>query len=342
MLRSFENFDRDHSGYDTSTSLLAVVRSLSRIPGRKTVVFFSEGLPVSPALSARLDAVIEPRTAPTSPSTRSTPTACARRARASGAQGARRVRRGAPRRTIGTDRTEQPLSMAMERVEDTLQARFARRAGAAPGRHRRLLVEGSNNLVVGVPAHRRRQPVPLPAHLRAEQRRVGRPVPRHRVKVARPGVQVFARKGYRALRARPASDAAHSRPRRSPCSIARRCRTRFRSMPPGFSFPDPARPGLTPLLVHVGPRALRYDVDAGARFTPAGPRSSCASATATDARSRRSARSTLSGEAKDLEAAKTGRDPLLPRARSGARRLHDGVDRVRRPRAPRQRARRRR
>ena len=29
------------------------------LPGRKTIVFFSEGLPVSPALSAQLDAVID-------------------------------------------------------------------------------------------------------------------------------------------------------------------------------------------------------------------------------------------------------------------------------------------
>ena len=33
-------------------ALLAVVQSLSYYPGRKTIVFFSEGLPVSPALSA--------------------------------------------------------------------------------------------------------------------------------------------------------------------------------------------------------------------------------------------------------------------------------------------------
>ena len=59
MLRSFENLDRDHRGYGTSGALLGVVESLSLLLGRKTIVFFSEGLPVSPALAARLDAVID-------------------------------------------------------------------------------------------------------------------------------------------------------------------------------------------------------------------------------------------------------------------------------------------
>ena len=59
MLRSFRQFDRDCKGYDSRTGLLAVVRSLSNYPGRKTVVFFSDGLPVSPVLSARLDMLID-------------------------------------------------------------------------------------------------------------------------------------------------------------------------------------------------------------------------------------------------------------------------------------------
>ncbi len=59
MMRSFDNLDRGHQGYDTSLALLAVIQSLSDVPGRKTIVFFSEGLPVSPVLSAKLDDVID-------------------------------------------------------------------------------------------------------------------------------------------------------------------------------------------------------------------------------------------------------------------------------------------
>src|SRR3954463_182433 len=44
MLRSFDYLDRGHRGYDTSLALLSVIETLEYTPGRKTIVFFSEGL----------------------------------------------------------------------------------------------------------------------------------------------------------------------------------------------------------------------------------------------------------------------------------------------------------
>ena len=58
MIDSFGALDRDHRGYDTTLSLVTVIRSLAEMPGRKSVVFFSEGLPVSPVLATRLDDLI--------------------------------------------------------------------------------------------------------------------------------------------------------------------------------------------------------------------------------------------------------------------------------------------
>ncbi|PYR56226.1 MAG: hypothetical protein DMF85_17270 [Acidobacteria bacterium] len=59
LIRSNDAFDREHKGYDTSLALLGVVQTLALYPGRKTIVFFSEGLPVSPVLGAKLDHVID-------------------------------------------------------------------------------------------------------------------------------------------------------------------------------------------------------------------------------------------------------------------------------------------
>src|SRR5262249_27552860 len=59
MMRTYENFDRAHKGYDTSGVLMSVVQSLAMYPGRKTIVFFSEGLPVTPSLTAKLDTLID-------------------------------------------------------------------------------------------------------------------------------------------------------------------------------------------------------------------------------------------------------------------------------------------
>src|SRR4051812_2078070 len=59
MTRSFDGLERAQKGYDTAGVLMSVVRSLSVYPGRKTIVFFSEGLPVTPSLVSRLDTVID-------------------------------------------------------------------------------------------------------------------------------------------------------------------------------------------------------------------------------------------------------------------------------------------
>ena len=71
------------------------------------------------------------------------------------------------------------------------------------------------------------------------------------VKVHRPGTQVFARKGYRAVRNGHAVDStgyelpALAMLERTPLPNA------FPVHAAGFNFPDPGRPGLTPVLVHV-------------------------------------------------------------------------------------------
>ena len=59
MLQAFETLDRDQRGLGTTNALFSVLQSLVEMPGRKTVVFFSEGLPASPALQAHLQSVVE-------------------------------------------------------------------------------------------------------------------------------------------------------------------------------------------------------------------------------------------------------------------------------------------
>jgi VWFA-related protein len=309
MLRSIDGSERGRRGYDTSTSLLAVVRSLAEYPGRKTVVFFSEGLPVSPVLSARLDAVIDAanhanvtvyavdtkglRAKSTSDRSRKELDAFAEERRSQVA--------------TGVDRTEQPLSMAMERVEDTLRldsrAGLARLSGDTGG----FLIEGSNDLSS---AFRRidedNQFHYLLTYAPSNDALDGR-FRAIRVKVGRGGVQVFARKGYRALHARPAAAAAAA----DIPALALLDRVPLPNAFPvhaaGFSFPDPARPGLSPLLVHVSTASLQFNVDA--------PRSSYSGRAVVAVRlidggghevQTLSQEYVLSGDAKDLEAARQG------------------------------------
>ena len=57
-LETFEVLERDQQGYATSNGLLAVVNSMRNLPGRKAVVFFSEGLSIPPNVVAHFRSVI--------------------------------------------------------------------------------------------------------------------------------------------------------------------------------------------------------------------------------------------------------------------------------------------
>ena len=320
MIRSFDNLDRDHQGYGTSQALLTVVRSLADLPGRKTVVFFSEGLPVSPALSARLDFVIE--TANRANVTAYAVDAKGLRAKSSLTTARKEIEAFAEERmnqvSTGTDRTEQPLTMAFERVEETLKldsrtglARLSEETGG-------FLVEQSNDLSSAFRRidednqfHYMLTYSPKNTVMDGKFRAI-------QVKVHRPGARVFARKGYRAMRTPRATDpGGYELP-----ALALLDRTPLPNMFPihaaGFSFPDPLRPGLTPVLVRVDTASLQYAVD---------DRMSTYSGQAAiivrirDGRGsevqKLSQQYVLSGEAKDLEAARRGeilfyREPDLP------------------------------
>jgi len=57
-LETFEVLERDEQGYATSNGLLAVVNSLRSLPGRKAVIFFSEGLAIPPNVVAHFRSII--------------------------------------------------------------------------------------------------------------------------------------------------------------------------------------------------------------------------------------------------------------------------------------------
>ena len=263
MLRSFDSMDRDNRGYDTTLALLSVVQSLAGLPGRKTVVFFSEGLPASPALSARLDHVIDV-------ANRANVTAYAidakgLRARSTLTEARKEMEVFAEERlqqlATGSDRTDRPLTMAFERVEDTLRldsrTGLARLAADTGG----VLIEGSNDLTSAFRRidqdsrfHYLLTYSPTNSDFDGSFRTI-------RVKVRHPGARVFARKGYRGIRT-PAGlrSSSYELP-----AIALLDRTPLPNAFPvyaaGFSFPDPARPGLLPVLLRVRTGVLRFRVD---------------------------------------------------------------------------------
>ncbi|HKQ89624.1 MAG TPA: VWA domain-containing protein [Blastocatellia bacterium] len=55
---TFETLQRDQQGYATTNGLMAIVNSMSRLPGRKGVLFFSEGISIPPNVQQHFRSVI--------------------------------------------------------------------------------------------------------------------------------------------------------------------------------------------------------------------------------------------------------------------------------------------
>jgi VWFA-related protein len=264
MIDSFDALDRDHRGYDTSLAFVTIVRTLAEHPGRKSIVFFSDGLPASPVLAAKFDDLV-------SAANRANVTVYAvdahgLRTHSASEETFHQVQELGETRiqqvTSGSSRTERPLMRDLERVEDMVRldsrtglARLANETGG-------FLVENSNNLSSAYKRidednrfHYLLSYTPSNTDFDGRFRSIS-------VKVSRPGVDVFSRKGYRALRAGHMSDMnTYETPAielldRTPLPNA------FAVQAAGFTFPDPARPGLSPVVVHFATDALKFNLDA--------------------------------------------------------------------------------
>ena len=58
MLSHYERLERDQEGFATINSLLAVISPMQNLPGRKTIIFFSEGLKLPPNVMQKFPSVI--------------------------------------------------------------------------------------------------------------------------------------------------------------------------------------------------------------------------------------------------------------------------------------------
>lgn len=262
MLRTFESLDRDERGLGTAAALLSVIQSLAVLPGRKTLVYLSEGLPASPAMQARLDNLVSAANrASVSVYTidaaglraQSTLTETRREIDAAGQERLRQT-------NVSRDPTDGPMSRMVERTEDLLrldpQAGLARLADDTGG----FLIRDTNDLSSAFRRidednrfHYLLTYAPSNAAFDGRFRTI-------QVKVRRDGAQVFARKGYLALRRPGAGFLSYE---------AAALAALDRGIPPndfpmgarGFVFPDPKGNAAVPVVVHVKTRDLKFNVD---------------------------------------------------------------------------------
>ncbi len=175
MENVYEEMMRDRDGHAETAALTALASSMGSLPGRKTVVFFSEGLSVPAAVEAKFRAVIE--TANRSNVSFYTVDAKGLRVHSEQAATARGL---AALRGVGDDDPLQveeendirrPRTSDLERNEFLLRKDPAATLGMLAKETGGFLIDGTNDLGLRLPAHRRRSPVPLSAHLHADRTR---------------------------------------------------------------------------------------------------------------------------------------------------------------------------
>jgi hypothetical protein len=127
------------------------------------------------------------------------------------------------------------------------------------------------------------------------------------VKVKRPGVNVFARKGYRAVRAPAGLPVLTFEAPALALLDTNPMPNAFPSQAAAYTFPEAGRPGLTPIVVRVTTDVLRYDIQP-AKSTYSGQAAVVVRIrdAAGQVRHKLSQQYLLSGDRSELEAAKKG------------------------------------
>ena len=266
MLRTFEALERDQQGYASTNGLLSVVSGLKNLPGRKTVVFFSEGLAIPANVQAQFRSVIH--SANRANVSVYAMDAGGLRAESMNAETRKEMMQAAQRRmrqVQGTggagDTADGIMSKNLERNEDLLRLSPESGLGQLANATGGFLIHDTND---AASAFRR-----IEEDMRFHYLLAYSPINetydgRFRtisVKVSRPGVQVQTRQGYFAVRV---VESAPLRSYEAPALAQLDAATRPHSFPlesVALSFPTPKQPGLVPVLVRVPGSAVTYQLD---------------------------------------------------------------------------------
>jgi VWFA-related protein len=259
MIQDFDVMERDQQGYATTNGLFAVIRTLGRLPGRKSLVLFSEGISIPPPVQRLFVGVID----------------AANRANVSvytmDAAGLRGVSEQAKIRdevnqagarginsAYATPSGDDPLTKALENNEAVLRQDPHTGLGELAEGTGGVLFENTNNLRHGFDRidddlhnYYLLGYTPLNETYDGRFRRID-------VKVKRPGLTVAARQGYFAVRSRGDVPLA---PWEAPAMAAidrRPVPNAFPVRAGALLFPARGRPGLVPVVVDLQTAPLTF------------------------------------------------------------------------------------
>ncbi|HEU4434623.1 MAG TPA: VWA domain-containing protein, partial [Pyrinomonadaceae bacterium] len=202
MLDHYERLERDQEGFATINSLLAVISPMQNLPGRKTIIFFSEGLKLPPNVQQKFPAVIN--AANRANVSIYSIDAAGLRIESGTAEAAREINSIAAERMAQQARSGDrvnagPYMRSLERNEDLLRFDPRSGLGSLSDQTGGFLIRDTNDLVAGL--HRIDDDMngyyfltytPENKDYDGRFRRIS-------VKVGRPNVEVQSRQGYYAV-----------------------------------------------------------------------------------------------------------------------------------------------
>ena len=266
MISDFDVMERDQQGYATTNGLFAIINSLRRLPGRKSLVLFSEGVAIPPAVQRLFLGVID--AANRANVSIYTMDAAGLRAESEQAKIRDQVNRAAGV-GIGTGYAggggSEPLTKVLEKNEDVLRQDPHTGLGELAQDTGGLFFENTNDLRQGfdrIDSDLRNYY--LVGYTPKNEAFDGR-FRTIEVRVKRPGVVVAARKGYFAVRnpggmpintwEAPALGALEQKP----------VPNAFPVRASAMLFPERDRPGLVPVIVELGTAPITFHAAADAK-----------------------------------------------------------------------------
>jgi VWFA-related protein len=153
MLENFETLERDQQGFATINSLLAVITPMRNIPGRKTIIFFSEGLALPSSVQTKFPSVIN--AANRANVSIYAIDAAGLRIESGTAEAAREINSMAARRMQQAARGDErassgPYTKALERNEDLLRLDPRSGLGQLADQTGGFLIHDTNDLTAGL------------------------------------------------------------------------------------------------------------------------------------------------------------------------------------------------
>lgn len=259
IARDFELMERDQQGYSTTNGLVAIINALGALPGRKSLVLFSEGIAIPPAVQRLFAGVID--AANRANVSVYTIDAAGLRAESEQAKIRDRVNEaaGGGGGILGAGTGSGPLTKALEKNEDVLRqdprtglSELAQSTGGSAfdntnnlrAAFRRIEDDLRNYYFLGY--------TPTNVNYDGRFRTI-------QVKVKRPGVTVAARKGYFAIR-NPGGVAVNASVAAALVALEQKpVPNAFPVRAGALLFPERGRPGLVPTMVEFDTSPIAFE-----------------------------------------------------------------------------------